>query len=204
MKLVFRAFCRIPVIKSPMSAYLTEIKDKNFVADILKKQREEIPKFKDQQSLLKDLELASIFRMKEFSNQRLLSVIKAYSLMNQGSSQLYETISKQIKKRINSFTLEELSTIVYFLSTVPGTFEILDIIHALFISDPLEIPAEVIGKLSFAYSLQKPESLQLHRALANIFMISKEKVSAENGFLLLTGFYKINYNDHMLVPHIEE
>ena len=200
---LFRHFSKIPIIHSPLTSYLIKSSDRNFILEILKKNKEEIPKFKESQNLLKDLEILSIMRMRDFPNDKILSVIKAYTMNEQGTPRFYETLTTQIHKRINSFSMQELATIVFFLTEIPEAARIYDMVYSIIIADPLEIPADIIGKLSFSFSFRKSQNLDLHRALANIFCIANDKVSAENGFLFLTGLYRVNYSDPAVLPHIE-
>ncbi|OMJ89953.1 hypothetical protein SteCoe_7738 [Stentor coeruleus] len=166
-------------------------------------QRSEMPKFKEQIALLKDLEMPSMFRMKDFPNEKLISLLKAYTMLEQGSSRFFNNIFQQIKKRINSFSHEELSTIVYFLSNVKQTDEIFAMVEHILMNDPFNMPHEIIGKLSFAYSIKKIHSPDLFKVLSNIFCVCNEKISPENGYLFLTGIYKVGQVSAALKSKVE-
>jgi hypothetical protein len=208
MKLVLRLFCKVPLIPSPLAVYLDKTKGRDLALELVKKKQERHIGYKYQVSQLQDLEISSMFRMRELKNDKILSILKAYSTFNQGSEKLYKAIIVQLNRRINSFSLDELADIVYSLYKIPETDQIFEAIYNIVMENPLDIPVEIIGRLCFAYSIHdynyKKFDSQLFRALYNIFAISKDHVSGSNGILLLTGLNKINFNDPGLASHTQD
>lgn len=204
MKLLLRSFTKVPSIASPLQNFLANKAQKNFLAEIGRMQRSEMPKFKEQIALLKDLEQPSMFRMKDFPNEKLISLLKAYTMLEQGSSRFFNNLFQQIQKRINSFSPEELSTIVYFLSNVKQTEQIFAMVEHILMADPLNMPHEIIGKLSFAFSIKKIFSPDLFKVLSNIFCVCNEQISPENGYLFLTGIYKVGHASAVLKQTTEK
>lgn len=204
MKFMLRCFSKMPVIQSPLGSYLEKSKDINFIAEIIKKHKEEVPKYKEQQMLLKDLELASILRLRDFTNERLISLAKAYSMMEQGSPHLYSTLVSQISKRIHSFSLTELSTLAYFLTDIAEAKPLFEAFHRIIMRSPLEIPQDIIGKISFSFSNVYMNSPDIYRVLVNIFCIDPKEISISNGFLFMIGLYRAKYVDPAVLPFIEQ
>jgi hypothetical protein len=189
----------LPSISSPLSSYLEKINTLNLPAEILKRSREELPEIKDQIRILKDIEQASIFRLREMTNEKLLSLLKVYTFFDQGSPRLFSNLTQELYKRINSFNFEDLSTIVYNFSTSKESTSIFEVVKELIMKDPMAIPSNSIGKLSFAFAVKNKYDSDFYKVLSNIFVVANDSISPDTGVLFLTGIYKVNHVNPLLL-----
>lgn len=201
--MIFRYFSKIPSIISPLSQYVEKISETSMMAEITKHSKKDVPYTRDQINVLRDIEQAAIFHMKTLPNSKILSILKAYTMQEQGSHHLYSNISREIYKRINSFTFDELATIAYFLSSIRESGQLFVVIQDLILKDPLSIPVNSIGKLSFAYAVQEKFSPEFYNILSNIFVAGREDISIDSGLLFLTGVYKSKYTNPAILTSVE-
>ena len=201
--MIFRYFSKLPSIVSPLSQYVEKISEVNLMAEISKRARKELPQIKEQISTLKDIEQASIFQMKTLPNDKIILIAKAYTLLEQGSHHLYSNLTREIFKRVNSFSIEELSTIAYFLSSIKESGRLFNVIKNLVLKDPMGIQPSSIGKLSFAFAIQEKYDADLYNILGKIFIAAKDEVNLDSGFLFLTGIYKVKHVNPAILTTVE-
>ena len=201
--MIFRYFSKLPSIVSPLSQYVEKISEANLMADITKRAKKELPQIKEQISTLKDIEQASIFQLKTLPNDKIITITKAYTLLEQGSHHLYSNLTREIFKRINSFSIEELSTIAYFLSSIKESGRLFDVVKSLVLKDPMSIQPNSIGKLSFAFAIQEKYDPDLYNILSKIFIAAKDDINLDSGFLFLTGIYKVKHINPAILTTVE-
>ena len=196
--MIFRFFSKLPSISSPLNAYLEKVNQINLPAELIKRSKLETQGIKEQSRVLRDLEQASIFRLRELTNDNILSLLKAYTFLDQGSKHLYSALTQELYKRINSFNFEDLSTILYFFSSIKDSSRLNEVVKEILMKDPLSIPANSIGKIAFAFAVQNKYDSDLFKVLTNIFIVAQDEITQDTGVLFLTGAYKVNHTSPAL------
>ena len=140
--------------------------------------------------------------LRNLSTSQLMTVLRSYSLTNQGSSQLYSKAAVFTMKRLHSLQPEQQAEVCYYFARAKQpNARLFNSVQHYFMRDIRKFPPKSVAYLS--YSFTSTGSQDFYRTISEVFKANYSDFTVETGLLLLTGLSAHSPLDSGLYPALE-